>query len=46
MIATWNLLAYGIQAIRTGACIDTPRDLILTMSSIGMETLYKLTLVY
>lgn len=44
MTSTRNLLAYGIRAIRTGAFIDTTRDPILTMLSIGMEKLYKLTL--
>lgn len=44
MTSTRNLLAYGIRAIRTGAFIDTARDPILTMLSIGVEKLYKLTL--
>ena len=44
MTSTRNRLAYGIRAIRTGAFIDTTRDPILTMLSIGMEKLYKLTL--
>lgn len=42
--STRNLLAYGIRVIRTGAFIDTTRDPILTMLSIGVEKLYKLTL--
>jgi hypothetical protein len=44
MTSTRNLLAYGIRAIRTGKFIDTTRDPILTMLSIGVEKLYKLTL--
>lgn len=44
MTSTRNLLAYGIRVIRTGAFIDTTRDPILTMLSIGVEKLYKLTL--
>ena len=42
--STRNLLAYGIRVIRTGAFIETTRDPILTMLSIGVEKLYKLTL--
>lgn len=42
--STRNLLADGIRVIRTGAFIDTTRDPILTMLSIGVEKLYKLTL--
>lgn len=44
MTSTRNLLAYGIRVIRTSAFIDTTRDPILTMLSIGVEKLYKLTL--
>ena len=44
MTSTRNLLAYGIRVIRTGAFIDTTRDPIFTMLSIGVEKLYKLTL--
>ncbi|MBA3618009.1 MAG: hypothetical protein H0W56_00125 [Acidothermales bacterium] len=44
MTSTRNLLAYGIRVIRTGAFVDTTRDPILTMLSIGVEKLYKLTL--
>lgn len=44
MTSTRNLLAYGIRVIRTGTFIDTTRDPILTMLSIGVEKLYKLTL--
>lgn len=44
MTSARNLLAYGIRVVRTGPFIDTTRDPILTMLSIGMEKLYKLTL--
>lgn len=44
MTSTRNLLAYGIRAVRTGAFVETARDPILTMLSIGVEKLYKLTL--
>lgn len=44
MTSTRNLLAYGIRVVRTGGFIDTTRDPILTMLSIGVEKLYKLTL--
>ena len=44
MTSTRNLLAYGIRVIRTGAIVETTRDPILTMLSIGVEKLYKLTL--
>lgn len=44
MTSTRNLLAYGIRVVRTGAFIDTTRDPILTMLSIGVEKLYKLAL--
>lgn len=40
--STRNLLAYGIRAIRTAAFIETTRDPIMTMLSIGVEKLYKL----
>lgn len=44
MTSTRNLLAYGLRVIRSAAFIDTTRDPILTMLSIGLEKLYKLTL--
>lgn len=44
MNSTRNLLAYGIRTIRTGAFVETTRDPLLTMLSIGVEKLYKLTL--
>jgi hypothetical protein len=44
MTSTRNLLAYGVRVVRTGAFIETTRDPILTMLSIGVEKLYKLTL--
>lgn len=44
MTSTRNLLAYGVRVVRDGAFIDTTRDPILTMLSIGVEKLYKLTL--
>jgi len=44
MTSTRNLLSYGVRVIRTGAFIETTRDPILTMLSIGVEKLYKLTL--
>ncbi|SDL66135.1 hypothetical protein SAMN05216298_4683 [Glycomyces sambucus] len=44
MTSTRNLLAYGIRVVRTGAFVETTRDPILTMLSIGVEKLYKLTL--
>ena len=44
MTSTRNLLAYGVRAIRTGAFSETTRDPILTMLSIGVEKLYKLTI--
>ena len=37
-----NLLGYGVKAIREGAFLETTRDPILTMLSIGLEKLYKL----
>lgn len=43
-ISTRNLLAYGVRVVRTGMFIDTTRDPILTMLSIGVEKLFKLTL--
>lgn len=39
-----NLLAYGVRTVRTAAFIETTRDPVLTMLSIGVEKLYKLTL--
>lgn len=44
MASTRHLLAYGIRVIRTAPFIETIRDPILTMLSIGVEKLYKLTL--
>lgn len=44
MNSTRNLLAYGIRAVRTAAFVETTRDPIFTMLSIGVEKLYKLTL--
>lgn len=44
MISTRNLLGYGIHVMRTNAFIATTRDPILTMLSIGLEKLYKLTI--
>ncbi len=39
-----HLLAYGIRAIRTAAFIETTRDPIMTMLSIGVEKMLKLGL--
>ena len=39
-----NLLAYGVRSTRTAAFTSTTLDPILTMLSIGVEKLYKLTL--
>lgn len=44
MTSARNLLAYGTRAVRTAAFLDTTRDPVLTMLSIGIEKLYKLTL--
>lgn len=44
MTSTRNLLAYGLRVIRSAAFIDATRDPILTMLSIGLEKLYKITL--
>ncbi|SDU62839.1 hypothetical protein [Jiangella alkaliphila] len=44
MNSTRNLLAYGLRVLRTAAFVETTRDPILTMLSIGVEKLYKLTL--
>jgi hypothetical protein len=44
MTSTRNLLAYSIHIVRTGAFVATTRDPMLTMLSIGVEKLYKLTL--
>ncbi len=44
MTSTRNLLSYGIRAFRTATFIENTRDPILTMLSIGVEKLYKLTL--
>lgn len=38
-----SLLAYGVRVVRTARFIDTTRDPIMTMLSIGLEKLYKLT---
>lgn len=43
MTLTRNLLAYGMQVIHAGTFIDTTLAPILTMLSIGVEKLYKLT---
>lgn len=39
-----HLLAYGIRALRTAAFIETTRDPIMTMLSIGVEKMLKLGL--
>jgi hypothetical protein len=39
-----HLLAYGVRAVRTAAFIETTRDPIMTMLSIGVEKLLKLAL--
>ncbi len=39
-----HLLAYGIRALRTAAFIETTRDPIMTMLSIGVEKMLKLSL--
>ncbi|XKH55534.1 hypothetical protein LG293_09680 [Citricoccus nitrophenolicus] len=44
MDSTRNLLAHGIRTLRTGDFVETTRDPVLTMLSIGVEKLYKLTL--
>lgn len=44
MISTRNLLGYSLRIIRTASFIETTREPILTMLSIGMEKLYKLAL--
>lgn len=44
MSSARNLLAYGTRVVRTAAFLNTTRDPILTMLSIGVEKLYKLTL--
>lgn len=44
MTSTRNLFAYGIRTIRTGAFMDTTRDSMLSMLSIGVEMLFELTL--
>lgn len=44
MASTRHLLAYGVRVIRTAPFIETTRDPILTMLSIGVEKLFKLTL--
>lgn len=44
MGSTRNLLGYGIRTVRTAAFIETTRDPILTMLSIGVEKLFKLAL--
>lgn len=42
--STRNLLAYGTRVVRGAPFVDTTQDPILTMLSIGLEKLYKLTL--
>ncbi|WP_028272462.1 hypothetical protein [Arthrobacter sp. UNC362MFTsu5.1] len=42
--STRNLLSYGIRVVRSAPFVDTTQDPILTMLSIGLEKLYKLTL--
>lgn len=44
MTSARNLLAYGTRVVRTAAFLETTRDPILTLLSIGVEKLYKLTL--
>lgn len=39
-----HLLAYGVRTLRTAAFIETTRDPIMTMLSIGAEKLLKLSL--
>jgi len=39
-----NLLAYGLNALRTAAFLETTRDPIMTMLSIGVEKLFKMAL--
>lgn len=39
-----NLLAYGVHVVRSAPFIETTRDPILTMASIGLEKLHKLTI--
>lgn len=39
-----HLLAYGVRTLRTAAFIETTRDPIMTMLSIGIEKLLKLSL--
>jgi hypothetical protein len=39
-----HLLAYGIRALRTAAFIETTRDPIMTMLSVGVEKMLKLSL--
>lgn len=42
--STRNLLAYGARVVRGAPFVGTTQDPILTMLSIGLEKLYKLTL--
>lgn len=42
--STRNLLGYGVKVLRTGAFIETTKEPILTLLSIGLEKLYKLTI--
>lgn len=42
--STKHLLAYGMRALRTAAFIETTRDPIMTMLSIGVEKLLKVAL--
>lgn len=39
-----HLLSYGVRTLRTAAFIETTRDPIMTMLSIGVEKLLKLSL--
>lgn len=43
MTSTRNLLGYGVRVLRGARFLETTRDPILTMLSIGMEKLLKLT---
>lgn len=43
MTSTRNLLGYGLKVLRGARFIETTRDPIMTMLSIGVEKLLKLT---
>ncbi|GGL06883.1 hypothetical protein GCM10007382_28650 [Salinibacterium xinjiangense] len=43
MTSTRNLLGYGVKVLRGARFIETTRDPIMTMLSIGVEKLLKLT---